>query len=55
MVVRAHQMFHFFRKITWFLGINRVLSKFRYGILHNLISILVLSNYKKKSVRKSQF
>ena len=42
MVVRARQNFQFFRQITWFLGNNRALSKFRYRILYNLISITKL-------------
>ena len=37
-----HQSFQFFIQITWFLGNNRALSKFRYRILHNLISIIKL-------------
>ena len=37
MVVGAGKIFHFFRKITWFLGINRALSKFRYQIFDNMI------------------
>ena len=44
MVVGARQSFQFFRQITWFLGNNRALSKFRDQILYNLI---VLPNYKK--------
>ena len=39
MAVGARQNFQLFRKITWFLGNNRALSKFRYRILKNLISI----------------
>ena len=39
MVVAARQRFQFFRQITWYLGNNRALSKFRYQILYNLISI----------------
>ena len=42
MVVGARKIFQFFRQITWFLGNNRTLSKFRYQILHNLISITKL-------------
>ena len=38
-VVGARQGFQFFRQIAWFLGNNRALSKFRYRILYNLISI----------------
>ena len=30
MVVGARPSFQFFRQITWFLGNNRALSKFRY-------------------------
>ena len=41
-VIEACQRFQFFRQITWFLGNNRALSKFRYRILHNLISITKL-------------
>ena len=32
----ARQSFQFFRKITWFLGNNRALSKFKQRILHYL-------------------
>ena len=39
MVVVVRQSFQFFKQITWCLGNNRALSKFRYRILHNLISI----------------
>ena len=42
MIVGARQSFQFFRQITWFLGNNRALSRFRYRILHNLISIIIL-------------
>ena len=35
MVAGARQRFQFFRQITWFLGNNGALSKFRYWILHN--------------------
>ena len=38
MVAEARQSFQFFRQITWFLGNNRAMSKFRYRILYNLIS-----------------
>ena len=34
-VVGAPQNFQFFRQVSWFLGINRASSKFRYPILHN--------------------
>ena len=44
MVVGARQIFQFLRQLTWFLVNNKVISKFRYEILH-----LVLSNYKKIS------
>ena len=49
MVVGARQSFQFFIQITWFLGNNRALSKFRYRILHNLISIISL--FKNQSVK----
>ena len=39
-VVGAHQSFRFFRQITWILRNNKALSKFRYRILYNLISII---------------
>ena len=41
-VVGARQSSQFFRQIAWFLGNNRALSKFRYRIFHNLISITKL-------------
>ena len=41
-VVRARQSFIFFRQNTWFLENNGALSRFLYGILHNLISIIKL-------------
>ena len=41
-VVGARQSFQFFRQIAWFPGNNRTLSKFRYRILYNLISITKL-------------
>ena len=44
MVVGARHSFQFFRKITWFLRGNRTLSKFKYWILHHLISIIKLQN-----------
>ena len=53
MVVGARQSFQFFRKITWFLGNNGALSKFRYMILHYLISIIKL--LKKKQSVKANF
>ena len=40
MVVGACQGFQFFRQKTWFLKDNRALSKFLYGILNYLISII---------------
>ena len=40
----ACQSFQFFRQITWFLRNARVLSKFKYCILHFLISIIKLKN-----------
>ena len=42
MAVGARQSFQFFRQIAWFLGKNRGLSKCRYRILYNLISITKL-------------
>ena len=42
--VGARQSFQFFRQITWFLGNTRALSKFKYWILHHLISIIKLIN-----------
>ena len=41
-VVGARQSFQFPRQISWFLGNNRTLPKFRYQILYNLISITKL-------------
>ena len=38
-VVGAQQSFQLFRQIAWCLRYNRALSKFRYWILYNLISI----------------
>ena len=43
-VVGARQSFQFFRQISWFLGNTRALSKFKYCILHHLISIIKLQN-----------
>ena len=51
MAVGARQSFQFFRKIAWFIGNNKALSKFRYRILHNLISITNLS--KNHSIKAS--
>ena len=50
MVARARQIFEFFRQITWFRRNNRALSKFRYRILHYLISFII-----KKPFHESQF
>ena len=50
-VVGARQSFQFFRQITWFLGNNRALYKFRYRILHNSISIIKLQ--KNQSLEAS--
>ena len=49
MVVGARQSFQFFSQITWSFGNNRALSKYRYQILHNLISITKLQ--KNHSVK----
>ena len=43
-VVGARQSFQFFKQITWFLGNKRALPKFKYWILHHLISIIKLQN-----------
>ena len=40
MVVRALETFQFFRQLTWFLENNKALPKFRYRILHYLISMI---------------
>ena len=40
MVVGARQNFQSFRRKTWFLENNVALSKFLYGILHYLMSII---------------
>ena len=42
MVLGARQSFQFLGQITWFLENNKVLTKYRYRILHNLISIIKL-------------
>ena len=42
MVVEVCQSFQFFRQNTWFLENDTALSKFCYGILHNVISITKL-------------
>ena len=42
MVVGSRQSFQFFGQTTWFLANNRSLSKFRYQILHYLISVIKL-------------
>ena len=44
MVDGVCQSFQFFRQITWFIGNKRALSKFKYWILHHLISIIKLRN-----------
>ena len=49
-VVGAHPSFHIFRQNTWFLKNNKALSRFLYGILHYLISIIKLQ--LTKSVHK---
>ena len=41
-IVGARQSFQVFRQNTWFLENNRAFSKFWYGILHYLISIIKL-------------
>ena len=41
-IVGARQSFQIFRQNTWFLKKNRALSKFLYGILFYLISIIKL-------------
>ena len=41
-VVGARHSFQIFRQNTWFLEDNRAVSKFLYGILHYLISIIKL-------------
>ena len=43
-VVGARQSFQFFWQITWFLRNTKALSKFKYWILHHLISIIKLQN-----------
>ena len=40
MVVGARQSFQFFRQKTWFLENNRAFSKFLFGVLHYLVSII---------------
>ena len=40
MAYGARQNFQFFRQKIWFRENNRTLSKFLYGILHYLISII---------------
>ena len=42
MVVEVRQSFQFFRQTIWFLEDIRALSKFKYWILHYLISIIKL-------------
>ena len=41
-IVGARQSFQTFSQNTWFLENNRVLSKFLYGILHYLTSMIKL-------------
>ena len=53
MAVGVHQSFQFFRQIAWFLGNKRALSKFRYGILYNLISISKLQ--KNHSIKANSY
>ena len=43
-IVGARQSFQFFRQVTWFLQNTRALSKFKYWILHLLISTIKLQN-----------
>ena len=53
MVVGARQSFQLSRKKTWFLENNRALSKFLYGILHNLISSyyqIIMKPVHKKTI-----
>ena len=45
----TRQSFQFFTQIAWFLGNNRTLSKLRYRILYNLISITKL--HKNHSIK----
>ena len=52
MVVGARQTFRFFRQKPWFLENNRALSKFLYGVLHYLISIMKYYEIIIKSVDK---
>ena len=50
MVVGAGQRFQFLRQIAWFLGNNKAVSKFRYRILYNLISITkIIKNHSIKA------
>ena len=51
MVVGARQSFHFFRHNTWFLENIRALPNFLDGILHYLISIIVLQ--KNQSIKSN--
>ena len=44
MAVGARESFQFFRQITSFLRNKRALSKFKYLVLHHLISIIKLRN-----------
>ena len=47
MVVGTRQSFQVFKQITLFLGNNRALSKFKYWILHYLISVIITKLQKK--------
>ena len=49
MVFRSCQSFQFLRQITWFFENNRTLSKFKYRILHYLISII--KSPKKRPIK----
>ena len=41
-LVEAHQSFQIFKQNTWFIENNSAMSKFLFGILHYLISIIKL-------------
>ena len=54
-VVGVHQSFYIFRQNNWFLENNRALSKFLYGTLYYLISIIklvLLSGDSPETMRK---
>ena len=53
MIVEAHQNFQFYRQKTWFLENNRALSKFLYGNIHLLISII--KSFYNQSIKKKHF